>query len=426
MLKLTPQGAVLLSYALAGTARLEFTHVRIGSGTDAGPNPTALTHPVLTVPFQTIVPADARATMTAVFNNSTLQTGFRMTEIGVYAFDPEDPYVPCLYAYEYVPASRADFIPANEDRILETKLILMVFIGEAANVTIRLSQDLYAAFPKDTASGSPANFPDGADGVPVADLTAEIALTQPGSGLPSQENVRPISTFTGLTLSHSGADTSDPETIAISWQTEAGTVIAGTLDVTTGVLSITHVDYSAEAWANSTADASGSTYVQGKFTPQNQGLTVGRVISDRFSTEYPSGTANKMAFIINTGTKRLFFNVPISELSDTTTEALRAWLTAKKPQFVFEYETPVTVQLAPQDVLTLLGENNLWADTGAVTVDYRADTGLYIDKRLAPSLGTQSLSAAPGLLRTGMGLEPQSPVLDEGETASAEAEAEGE
>lgn len=246
-----------------------------------------------------------------------------------------------------------------------------------------------ASYPTDTATGSPANFPDGADGVPVVDLKAGITLTQPGSGLPSQENVRPISTFTGLTLSHSGADTSDPEELAISWEDEAGAIIGGTLDVTTGILSITHVDYSEEVWANSAVNApASSTYVQVVFTPQNQGLTVGSVWSDRFSTGYASGVANKIAFVSVGESKRLFYNIPVSELSDTTTEAVRAWLAAKHPQFVFQYGTPVTVQLPPRAVKTLLGENNLWADTGAVTVEYRADLDLYIEKKTGEGWGS--------------------------------------
>lgn len=239
-------------------------------------------------------------------------------------------------------------------------------------------------YPTDTASGSPAAFQDGADGVPVESLSVEIELDQPGSGLPSQENVRPISTFTGLTLSHSGADTSDPEELAISWEDEAGAIIAGTLDVTTGVLSITRVDYSTEVWENSTYAQASSTYAQASFAPHNQALAVGKAWSDRFSMEYSSGVVNKMAFITNLGAKRLYYNIPISELSDTTTEAIRAWLAVKHPQFVFQYETPVTVQLPPRAVKTLLGENNLWADTGNVTVKYRADLGLYIDKKVNP------------------------------------------
>ncbi len=245
-----------------------------------------------------------------------------------------------------------------------------------------------ASYPTDTATGSPANFPDGADGVPVVDLKAGIALTQPGSGLPSQTNVRPISTFTGLTLSHSGADTSDPEELAISWEDEAGAIIAGTLDVTTGVLSITHVDYSAEVWANSIVATSTSAYVQAVFTPQNQRLTVGSAWSDQFSTGYASGVTNRMTFIASGGSKRLYFNVPASELSDTTTEAMQAWLSEAHPQFVFNLETPVAVQLPPRAVKTLLGENNLWADTGAVTVEYRADLELYIEKKTGEGWGS--------------------------------------
>ncbi len=283
---------------------------------------------------------------------------------------------------------------------------------------------ILALLPTDTASGNPANFPDGADDAPVVDLTAEIALTQPGSGLPSQSNVRPISTFTGLTLSHSGADTSDPEELAISWEDEAGAIIAGTLDITTGVLSITHVDYSTEAWANSyTTGSTSSTYVQAAFTPRNQGLTLGYVWSDRFSSEYASGVVNKMAFITSGNAKRAFFNIPISELSDTTTEAVQAWLAAEHVQFVFKYDTPVTVQLTPHEVKTLLGENNLWADTGAVTVTYRANISDYITKKLPSTMSPLSMSRPALILGA---VEPQSLGLDEGETASAEAEAEND
>lgn len=52
-------------------------------------------------------------------------------------------------------------------------------------------------------------------------------------------------------------------------------------------------------------------------------------------------------------------------------------------QFIVPLKTPQTYQLSPQQIKTLLGINNVWADTGDVTVKYRADTKLYIDKVLA-------------------------------------------
>ena len=43
--------------------------------------------------------------------------------------------------------------------------------------------------------------------------------------------------------------------------------------------------------------------------------------------------------------------------------------------------TSTTVQLTPKEVLTVLGSNSMAADSGDVTVYYRADIGLYIDKK---------------------------------------------
>lgn len=58
--------------------------------------------------------------------------------------------------------------------------------------------------PTDTASGSIASFPDGADGVPVKSLTVAIEPVQAGSGDPSPDNVRPISGWTEATVTRTG------------------------------------------------------------------------------------------------------------------------------------------------------------------------------------------------------------------------------
>ena len=53
---------------------------------------------------------------------------------------------------------------------------------------------------------------------------------------------------------------------------------------------------------------------------------------------------------------------------------------------VYGLATPLTYQLTPTQVSTLLGENNVWSDAGTVAVTYRADTGLYIDKMIANAM----------------------------------------
>ena len=49
-------------------------------------------------------------------------------------------------------------------------------------------------------------------------------------------------------------------------------------------------------------------------------------------------------------------------------------------QVKYPLATPVTYQLTAQQVSTLLGDNNIFADCGDVAVTYRADTQLYIQK----------------------------------------------
>ena len=55
-------------------------------------------------------------------------------------------------------------------------------------------------------------------------------------------------------------------------------------------------------------------------------------------------------------------------------------------QLVYELATPQTYQLTPQEIITtLLGQNNIWSDTGSSTVEYPADTKLYIQKINTPT-----------------------------------------
>jgi hypothetical protein len=57
---------------------------------------------------------------------------------------------------------------------------------------------------------------------------------------------------------------------------------------------------------------------------------------------------------------------------------------------------PITLSITSQDIPTLLGENNIFSDTGDVDVTIRADIGLYIDKRLNTTRSTPTLSLSKG------------------------------
>ena len=357
----------------------------------------------------------------------------------------------------------------------------------------------------ETLTGAVANFPDGADDIPVADLVVNIEPVQSGSGDPAPDNVRPITGWTGANVTRCGKnllntaivysglpaltvgasensiisssrygysgripaelpmilsaksnnttnfdwvrviryvdgivvqnlggfeDISITKTLAIpaldnsyikvvygakangtigvtvpgdvqvelgstatayepyqgntytvDWTTEAGTVYGGSLDVTTGVLTVDRaiVDIGDLAWGDGDYSNFTSTSLQSTIlivstsTVPNLTCSVLKTIKfDDRSTE----TAPRIS-MNNAG------RLDIRGTSYASAAAFKTAMTGQK--IAYELATPQTYQLTPQEVKTLLGTNNIWADTGDVDVDYRADTKLYIERLTMPT-----------------------------------------
>ncbi len=229
-----------------------------------------------------------------------------------------------------------------------------------------------------SASGDPASFPDGADDAPVADLKVSVRPVQSGSGVPSPENVRPVSGWTGATLYHSGEDTSDPETLSVSWQSQAGTVYGGTLDATAGMLTVTHllVELQSLPWRyfgyfSANVD---DVFVRGAadVTPD--------IVCSCYSPAPPNTVVTGAS-----GNDRISFGVSAPQIlirdnDQTDVESFAAAVSGQVA--LLKLAAPVAYRLAPTELTTLPGENKLWADCGAVTVEYRADLEKYIEKRI--------------------------------------------
>ena len=364
-----------------------------------------------------------------------------------------------------------------------------------------LKSHLNALYVTDTATGAIASFPDGADNIPVKDLTITIEPVQSGSGDPSPTNIRPITGWTGGDVVRCGVNQWDEETelgyydasngnkttfngelrsvnlvpilpnttyygsgfktncscvyfdanknylgwaspnglfttpskayymglnlgnqygttynndvsvnypstdttyhaysgtvIPISWQTEAGTVYGGTVDVTSGVLTVDKVsavldgisqglkfEGTPEDYGNNTRFHVNysSALPTGKYAGIDSYCKCD-TLKPSYSEVIGVSSSSPAYHSIWSHINCIFVCLPRSEY--TTNEQANAFLQSNNVQVVYKLATPQTYQLTATELKTLLGQNNIWATTGNTTVEYRADTKLYIQKMLS-------------------------------------------
>lgn len=160
--------------------------------------------------------------------------------------------------------------------------------------------------------------------------SATLTLDEDGYVAVRLDNGRTASQTVEITIQLEVGDTEtayepyNGTTIPISWQSEAGTVYGGKLDVLSGILT-----------------------VYPYYASYNGETLIGEWISDR--DVYAVGTTPTIgAQVVNIGAEGT------------------------------EY------QLEPHEVKSLLGANNIFADTVDTSVEYRADAKLYIEKLTQP------------------------------------------
>ena len=171
------------------------------------------------------------------------------------------------------------------------------------------------------------------------------------------------------------------ETYEVDWQTEAGTVYGGTLNVTTGVLTVDRavitMDGTQRIGHNGTLSYGGIQVVATPSPAKKLGATNAEgLLSDKFKI---GDIAEPYTFAGRTSNANLVFNMPTDV---TSIELAKTWFTNNPTQVSYLLATPQTYQLTAHEVSTILGQNNIFADCGDSTVQYRADTKLYIDKVL--------------------------------------------
>lgn len=161
----------------------------------------------------------------------------------------------------------------------------------------------------------------------------------------------------------------------------ANFVYGGTLDVVSGVLTVDRGIITLDGSQTITESQVKRFYVS---TPDARQITVENqstddsVISERFKSYTWSALSNA-----TDGCAPVYgFGVGFRNPNITDVASWTAFFRENPTKFAYMLATPLTYQLSATEVKSLLGINNVWSDAGDVDVEYRADTKLYIDKKL--------------------------------------------
>lgn len=172
------------------------------------------------------------------------------------------------------------------------------------------------------------------------------------------------------------------QTFPVTWESQAGEVFGGTIDVVSGELKVDWggKDMGTQTWTYESA--------QMRFKSETlAGLTDG---ANAICSLYKRGSS------LNALTDGQFFigatgNTFVKDSRYTDAADFKAAVAGQT--IVYPLAQPVIYQLSAQQITSLLGQNNVWSNTGDTEVEYVADPKLYIAKMLgggALTLGSVS------------------------------------
>ena len=171
-----------------------------------------------------------------------------------------------------------------------------------------------------------------------------------------------------------------------SWQAYNGqqvtialgdTYYGGTLDVLTGTLTVDReIVTLIPNGKDPTSENFWYTSAISNLNEKNDGVICNKlpVISNVYSGTTESGIcwfANGIIRWVEVGTMDMSLN------------NYKTYLQTNPLIATYRLPSPQTVTLSPNQLSTLLGVNNVWADTGATSLTYRADTKMYIDEQVS-------------------------------------------
>ena len=265
--------------------------------------------------------------------------------------------------------------------------------GEVTQAALDAALATKAPVIIDTAAGAIATFEDGADSMPIKSLTANIEPVQAGSGDPSPLNVRPVSGWTEANIYREAVYDSTASPIAsIPFPSPPGTVYGGTLTINddgTGELIVQKAKLVLNGSENWLAISAG-IFLLDQALPSSYIIDAGNDwLCNKYLVVSGINTSSDMAAkpdnsITNQPRSPYYRRVFVKDSAYSTVEEFEASLSTTNLEIIYSLPSPNTYSLTAAQIATLLGANNVWADCGPVSVDYPADTKLYIQKVTTP------------------------------------------
>ena len=181
---------------------------------------------------------------------------------------------------------------------------------------------------------------------------------QSGSGTPSPQNVRPITGHTSVEVDVTDADSNTTQyTIALGQ-----TVYGGELDAVSGVLTVTWVSermLNTYGWSLNTSPAIDRRFQwnYGSGTAIPKGINQnGTFICSHLNPSNISVNSNPFGyFYISQG----WVVIPDRDSFFATLDDFKNWLSNNEVYICYKLATPIIIQLTPQQIETLIGENNV-------------------------------------------------------------------
>ena len=175
------------------------------------------------------------------------------------------------------------------------------------------------------------------------------------------------------------------------------TVYGGVLDVTSGVLTITHtlIDLGDLTWGKS---SSGNRFYTNLSTPYKWADNLVMYCSaynfdgvGNSNRGYYGADKTFRYYWLGSGSPS--YELYVANEDYSSAEAFAISVVGYK--LCYELATPTTVQLTPEEVTLLKGDNVITTDADNVDVEYKADITLYIAKQLGGNLGNRGAKSAP-------------------------------